>query len=78
MRSEQQEPVEPPGLGVQILVILVTLGVGGYGVFCAIRGRLVSEGVVLEGTPARIVGGMLVTLAAVSLVRSIHRWRKNR
>jgi hypothetical protein len=47
--------------------------VGAYGVVCLIRGRLVMEGFVLEGFPARMVGGMIAVLAAISLVRTLYR-----
>jgi hypothetical protein len=63
---------------VRVVVVLLTLGVGVYGIICVIRGRLVSEDVVLTGAPARIVGAVLAALAAFSLVRSIYRWRKSR
>jgi hypothetical protein len=63
---------------VRILVALVTLGVGVYGVSCLIRGRLVSEGVVLEGAPARVVGALMAALAAITLARSLYgRGRKH-
>jgi hypothetical protein len=61
---------------VRALVALVTLGVGVYGVSCLIRGRLVEEGVVLEGAPARVVGAAIAVLAAVSLARTIYRGGK--
>jgi hypothetical protein len=56
---------------VRTLVALVILGAGVYGVSCLIRGRLVSEGVALEGTPARVVGAIIAALAAISLVRTL-------
>jgi hypothetical protein len=37
-----------------------------------VRGRLVTEGFVLEGVPARVVGGILAALAAVAVVRTIY------
>jgi hypothetical protein len=55
-------------------VALVTLGVVVYGVSCLIRGRLISEDVVLEGLSARIVGGVIATLAAISLVQTLYPW----
>jgi hypothetical protein len=52
--------------------------VGVYGVSCLIRGRLVSEGVVLEGAPARVVGALIAALAAMTLARSLYgRGRKH-
>jgi hypothetical protein len=52
--------------------------VGVYGVSCLIRGRLVTEGVVLEGIPARVVGAIIAVMAAISLVQTLYPWgRKN-
>jgi hypothetical protein len=63
---------------VRALVALVALGVGVYGVVCLIRGRLVTEGVVLEGIPARVVGATIAAIAAISLVRTLYpRERKH-
>jgi hypothetical protein len=59
-------------------VALVTLGVIVYGVSCLIRGRLVSEDVVLEGPSARIVGAVIAALAAISLVRTLYPWGRKR
>jgi hypothetical protein len=78
MGTQQEEEVQPPSPWVRAVVVLLTLAVGGYGVICLIRGRLVSEDVVLTGAPARIVGAVLAALAIVSLLRSIYRWRKSR
>jgi hypothetical protein len=61
---------------VRALVCLVTLGIGVYGVSCLIRGRLVSEGAVLEGVSARVVGALIAALAAISLLRSLYRWER--
>jgi hypothetical protein len=52
--------------------VLVTLGMGVYGVNCLIRGRLVSEDVVLEGIPARVVGAIIAALAAIMLARNLY------
>jgi hypothetical protein len=69
--------MKPPNPWVRALVALVTLGVGGYGVSCLIRGRLVTEGVVLEGIPARVLGAIVAAIAAISLVRTLYpRGRK--
>jgi len=71
MRGEHRKRVEQPKLWVRILVALVTLGVGVSGVMCLIRGRLATEGVVLEGAPARVVGAIIAVLATLSLVRTL-------
>jgi hypothetical protein len=63
---------------VRTFVVLLTLGVIGYGLSCMVRGRLVSEGITLEGVPARIVGAGVAGLAGIALVRSIYRWRRTR
>jgi hypothetical protein len=60
------------------LVVLVALGVIGYGLVCVVRGRLDTEGVVLEGVSARLLGAAVAGAAAVTLVRSALRWRKQR
>jgi hypothetical protein len=78
MRERRQNRAGRPSLWVQVLVALVTLSVGVYGVSCIIRGRLVSEGVVLEGTSARVVGAIIAALSAISLVRSLYLWRRKR
>jgi len=57
---------------VRAIVTLVTLGVGGYGVSCLIGGRLVTEGVVLEGVPARVVGAIIAGVAAITLARTLY------
>ena len=74
MGGGRRNRAEPPNPWVRALVALVTLGVGVYGVSCLVRGRLVTEGVVLEGTPARIVGAIVAALAAISLVRTLYPW----
>ena len=61
----------PPSPWVRAFVALVTLAAGAYGVVCLARGRLVSEGVVLEGTPERVVGGIVAALAVLTLARTI-------
>jgi len=50
-------------------------GRGRYGVNCLIRGRLVEEGVVLEGAPARVIGAAIAVLAAITLAQTIYRGR---
>ena len=78
MGGERRNRAEPPTPWVRTLVALVTLGVGVYGVSCLIRGRLVSEGVNLEGAPARVVGAIIAVLAAITLVRTLYpRGRKH-
>jgi hypothetical protein len=78
MGGERRNQAEPPNPWVRALVALVTLGMGGYGVSCLIRGRLVSEGVVLEGAPARIIGAIIAGAAAISLARTLYpRGRKH-
>jgi hypothetical protein len=57
---------------VRALVALVILGVVIYGASCVIRGKLVTEGMVLEGMPARVVGAIIAALAAISLVRTLY------
>jgi hypothetical protein len=70
--GEGRNRAEPPGPWVRALVALVALGVGVYGIICLIRGRLVTEGIVLEGMPARVVGALLAVLAAVTLFRTLY------
>ena len=69
-RHNRPEPLSP---WARAFVAVVILGVGVYGAICFIRGRLVTEGFVLEGFPARMVGGMIAALAAISLVRTLYR-----
>jgi hypothetical protein len=76
MGGERRNRAERPHLGVRIVVALVTLGVCVYGLVCLIRGRLVTEGVVLEGVPARVVGAVIAALAAIGLVRTLWPRRK--
>jgi hypothetical protein len=73
MAQERQNQAEPLSPWVRALVAVVILGAGVYGVICLIRGRLVTEGFALEGFPARMVGGMIAVLAAISLVRTLYR-----
>jgi hypothetical protein len=62
---------------VRAAVALVALGAGAYGVVCLVRGRLETEGIVLEGAPARLVGALIAALAAITLARTLYpRWRK--
>ena len=75
MEREQPNRPEPVNPWVRALVLLVTLGVGGYGIICLVRARMVTEGVVLEGFLARIVGAIIAGLAAISLIRSLHARR---
>jgi hypothetical protein len=72
MGRERRNGAEPPNPWVRALVALVTLGVGVSGVICLIRGRLVSEGVVLEGVPARVVGAIIAGLAVLALARTLY------
>ena len=72
MGEERRDRSEPPNPWVRVLITLVILGVGVYGVSCLVSGRLVTEGVVLEGTPARVVGAILAVLAAIGLVRTFY------
>jgi hypothetical protein len=77
MAEERHNRPEPLSPWARAFVAIVVLGVGAYGLICLIRGRLVTEGVVLEGFSARVVGGMIAALATISLVRTLHpRWRK--
>jgi len=77
MGEQRRNRAEPPSPWVRALIALIALGVGAYGVSCLILGRLVTEGVVLEGIPARVVGATLAVLAALSLVRTFYpRGRK--
>jgi hypothetical protein len=78
MGGRRRKGDEPPGPWLRAVVVLLTLGVAGHGILCMIRGRLVSEEVVLEGAPARLVGAVVAALALVTLVRSVYRWRKDR
>ena len=73
MAEERHNRPEPLSPWARAVVAVVILGVGAYGVVCLIRGRLVTEGFVLEGFPARMVGGMIAVLAAISLVRTLYR-----
>jgi hypothetical protein len=78
MGKERRNRAEPLNPWVRGLVALVSLGVGAYGVSCLILGRLITEGVVLEGIPARVVGAIIAALAAISLVRTCYpRGRKH-
>jgi hypothetical protein len=72
MGEGRRNRAAPPSPWVRILVALVALGVGVYGVSCLIRGRLVSEGVVLEGAPARVVGAAIAGIATVALIRTLY------
>jgi hypothetical protein len=72
MGGGRRNRVEEPSRWVRALVVLVALGVGAYGVSCLVRGRMVTEGVRLEGPPARAVGAVVATIAAVSLVRALY------
>src|SRR5262249_11035629 len=72
MGGGRRNRAEAPSPWVRALVALVILGVGVYGVSCLIRGRLVTEGVVLEGLPARVVGALIAALAAISLARTLY------
>ena len=71
MGGGRRNRAEPPNPWVRALVALVTLGVGVYGISCLIRGRLVTEDVVLEGIPARVVGAIIAAIAAIALVRTL-------
>jgi hypothetical protein len=78
MGGGRRDRAESPSPWTRAIVALVTLGVLAYGMICLIRGRLVTEGVVLEGVPARVVGGTIVVLAAIALARTIYpRGRKH-
>jgi hypothetical protein len=78
MGDERPNRSAPPGIGVRALVALICLATGAYGVVCIVRGRLVTEGIVLQGTSARIVGAMLAALAGVTLVRTFYPRRTKR
>ena len=78
MGEGRRNRAEPPKRWVRAVIALVALGVGVHGVSCLIRGRLVSEGVVLEGAPARIIGAIIAGAAAISLARTLYpRGRKH-
>jgi hypothetical protein len=78
MGEERRNRAEPLNPWVRVLIALIALGVGVYGVSCLILGRLVTEGLVLEGIPARVVGATLAALAALTLVRTFYpRGRKH-
>jgi hypothetical protein len=62
MESQQEQRTETPSPWARAFNVFLGVGVVSYGVFCAIRGRLVSEGTVPEGTPARIVGAVVAGL----------------
>jgi hypothetical protein len=72
MGGGRRNRAEPLNSWARALVALVALGVGVYGVSYLIRGRLVTEGVVLEGVLARVVGAILAALAAISLARTLY------
>jgi hypothetical protein len=78
MGGGRRDRAESPSPWLRAVVALVTLGVVAYGVSCLIRGRLVTEGVVLEGVPARVVGAAIAALAAISLARTIYPWGRKR
>jgi hypothetical protein len=71
MGEGRRDRAESPSPWLRGIVVLVTLGVAAYGISCLIRGRLVTEGVVLEGVPARVVGAAIAALAAITLARTI-------
>ena len=75
MGAGRRNRAEPRNPWVRALAALVTLGVGVFGVSCLIRGRLVEEGVVLEGAPARVIGAAIAVLAAITLAQTIYRGR---
>jgi hypothetical protein len=78
MGERRGDRAEPPGPWPRAAVALVTLGVAAYGVACLVRGRLVSEGVALEGAPARVVGATIAALAVFSLARTIFPRKRKR
>src|SRR5262249_19619897 len=78
MGDERPKRSGPPGRGVRALIALICLVTGGYGVVCFIRGRLVTENIVLQGTSARVVGAMIAALAVVTLVRTFYPRRTER
>jgi hypothetical protein len=57
---------------VRVVIALVTLGVFVYGIYCLVAGRLVSEGMVLEGIPARLLGATIAVLAVITMARTIY------
>ena len=74
--EEGRDRAESPSPWLRGIVALVTLGVLAYGISCLIRGRLVTEGIVLEGAPARVAGGIIAMLAAIALARTIYPRRR--
>jgi hypothetical protein len=78
MGGGRRDRAESPSPWLRRIVVLVTLGVAAYGISCLIRGRLVTEGVVLEGAPERVVGATIAAVAAITLTRTIYPRRKKR
>ena len=73
--NDSRNRVEPPSLGVKIVVVLVALGVIATGVYIAVIGMWDFEGrVYAEGPVARIVGGAVAAIGAATLVRAIRQW----
>ena len=78
MGDERPKRSAPPGIGVRVLLTLICLATGSYGVVCIVRGKLVTEGIVLQGTSARLVGAMIAGPAGVTLVRTFYPGRTKR
>ena len=76
MGEGRRNRAEPPKRWVRAVIALVALGVGVHGVSCLIRGRLVTEGVVLEGVPARVVSALIAGVAAITLARTLYPRRR--
>jgi hypothetical protein len=72
MGKAQRDQAESPSLWVRALVVLVALGVLVHGIYCLIHGRLETEGIVLEGVPARLVGASVAVFAAIVLAQTVY------
>lgn len=72
MGGGRRNRAEPPNPWLRALGVLMTLGVGAYGVSGLIHGRLVNESEVLEGVPARVTGAIMVALASILLARRLY------
>jgi hypothetical protein len=72
MGEKRRNRAEPPNPWVRAFVILIALAAGVYGVYCLIVGRLVTEGMVLERTPARLLGAAVAAVSAITVVRTFY------
>jgi hypothetical protein len=77
VKKPSRKDDEPAGVGVRVVVAAVALGVIAIGVWTAVTGVWVSEGLHVEGPVARVVGGALALFGLVALVRGVF-WPRRR